>query len=367
LQNNPNKHFYAVVMAGGGGTRLWPLSRQARPKQMLKLLGDRTLFQATLARFKGLFANENIRIITSESQFSELATECPQLDRSNFILEPQPKGTASVVGLAAISITIEDPDAVIAILPADHVIKNEDAFRKIMNTALSVAEKDLLVTIGIHPTFASTGYGYIQRGEQISDANGQKIYHVKKFHEKPNNPTADGYIKSGDYDWNSGMFVWKASVILGEIKQFLPDIFKKLELIRNEMKENKNFVVNPGIWNSIEPQTIDYGIMEKSARRVVIPATNLGWNDIGDWDSIGELLSKDQNGNAIQAHEFITFDSSDNIIYSDNPDKLIAIQSVSNLIIVQTKDALLVCDRKNAQKVKDIVAWIKKNNKQQYL
>jgi mannose-1-phosphate guanylyltransferase len=366
-QINQKDHFYAIIMAGGGGTRLWPLSRQKKPKQMLKLIGENTLFQDTINRLRGFFPFKKVRVITTREQYQELKSEIPELKKRNFILEPEPKGTASVVGIAAIFAYSEDPEAILAILPADHYIGNVNSFHRLMSDAYVAASKDFLVTISIEPKFPATGYGYIHRGEKLMDLGQAPLYRVQEFREKPDRATALAYCESGDYGWNAGIFIWKAETILEEIQKYLPELFSHLELIRKNWGQGKKFEIDQTIWHEIESLTIDYGIMEKSSRVVTIPAKNLEWSDIGDWDSLSEILSRDEHGNILRGCDFVVNDAKNIIAYSDNPDKLISVQSVSDLIIIQTNDALLICDRKDNQKVKEIVANLRKQGKEKFL
>lgn len=354
-------------MAGGGGTRLWPLSRRARPKQMLNLIGEDTLFQGTLNRLQGFLPVERTLVVTTRDQYKELLQEAPTLSQQNFILEPEPKGTASVVGMAAMAVYAKDPDGITAILPADHFIRNTKLFHEILTGAYRAAQDGHLVTISIEPKYPATGYGYIHRSDLLKEYGNSSIFQVLEFREKPDRATAEQYCKSGDYGWNSGIFIWRADVILEEIKQHLPDLYKTLENCREKWRQKGQMDIDPTIWHEIEPQTIDYGIMEKSSNVVTIPARDLEWSDIGDWNSLSEIISKDEQGNIIHNCDSILSDARNLIIYSDNPKKLIAVQGAADLIIVETDDVLLVCNRKDSQKVKEIVANLKKSGKVKFL
>lgn len=361
------KHFFAVIMAGGGGTRLWPLSRQARPKQMLSLIGDITLFQETIRRLKGFIEPEKILVVTTKDQAEDLEKETPELKAGNFILEPEPRGTASVVGIAAKVIYDRDPDAVIAILPADHYIKHVDMFLRILETGYSAAEEKYLVTISIEPKNPSTGYGYIHRGERLMENTEFDVYQVVEFKEKPDKATAENYIKTGKYGWNSGMFIWKADVILEEIKGDLPSLYDALDKCAEKWKPGNTGLIDPEIWHGIEAQTVDYGIMEKSKRAATILAGDIGWSDIGDWNSLEDILPADKYGIIHNGKYINVGDSSEVVAYLENPDKLIALQGISDLIIIDTENALLVCKRSDSQKVKEIVANLKKRGMNKFL
>ena len=225
-------HTYAVIMAGGGGTRLWPLSRKTKPKQMLPLVEEhKTLFQTTVERLMGLLPAERILVVTVAEQAEGLREQAPEIPAENFVMEPAPRGTASVVGLAAVTLRRRDPQAIMAVLPADHFIRNRDLFHLLIRVAVDVAEKDYLVTLGITPTYPATGYGYIQRGELIPERVIYPVYHVKKFKEKPDESHARTMLSTGDHSWNSGMFVWKTEAILAEIGRQMPGLKSALEQI----------------------------------------------------------------------------------------------------------------------------------------
>ena len=216
------QHTYAIIMAGGGGTRLWPVSRKERPKQLLPLLGKETMFQSTVARLEGLFPPERILVVTVAEQAREMKEQVPAIPEENYLIEPAPRGTASVVALAAAVLRKRDPQAVMAIQTADHHIRNRDLFNYLISTAIEVAQKNYLVTLGITPTFPSTGYGYIQQGEPLEDEYKYPVYTVKRFKEKPDEITAQQLLQSGDHSWNSGMFVWRADTILAEVSRQMP-------------------------------------------------------------------------------------------------------------------------------------------------
>src|SRR5574339_48364 len=225
------EHTYAVIMAGGGGTRLWPISRKERPKQLLPLLGQETLFQSTVRRLDRLFPPERILVVTVEEQAREMQQQSPEIPVENYLIEPSPRGTASVVALAAAVLKKRDPEAMMAILTADHFIRNKDLFRYLIRTAFDVAAQDYLVTLGITPTFPSTGYGYIEQGESLDGNYNYPVYTVKRFKEKPDQSTAEQLLRAGDHSWNSGMFVWKADAILDEIQRQMPELYQAVQAI----------------------------------------------------------------------------------------------------------------------------------------
>lgn len=362
------KNLYAVIMAGGGGTRLWPLSRRSRPKQMLSLTGDDTLFQVAVDRLIGLLAPEQIIIVTVEEQAKELSLQKPEIPWENFLLEPMPRGTASVVALAAQAIQSKDPDAVMVILTADHFIKNVKQFHRLIECGKRVAEDGFLVTLGIEPNYPATGYGYIQRGKQLGEFDGLPFYQVLQFKEKPNVALAEEFLRNRDHDWNSGMFFWRADRILEEIKNLMPDLFSKIDVIQKAWNTPDRDAVLAKTWSTISPETIDYGIMEKASRVACIPASDLGWNDVGSWDSIFDVLPADGNGNIILSENIAIESTKDTLIVSeDTGEKMIAAIGLDGIVVVDTPDALLICKKSETQKVKKIVDFLKKEGNQQLL
>ncbi|HEX7557310.1 MAG TPA: mannose-1-phosphate guanylyltransferase [Leptolinea sp.] len=361
-------HLYAVIMAGGGGTRLWPLSRHSRPKQMLTLTGDRTLFQIAVDRLDGLLAPEQIVIVTVEEQAEVLSQQKPEIPQDNYLIEPMPKGTASVVALAAQAIQLRDPDAVMVVLTADHFIQNVKHFHRLLAAGKMVAEKGLLVTLGIEPQYPATGYGYIQRGNQLGEVDGLPYYEVIKFKEKPNEDQAREFIERGDHDWNSGMFFWRVDRILQEISRLMPDLSIRINEIQKAWSTESRSSVLLTNWEKIHPETIDYGIMEKASGVACIPARNLGWNDVGSWDSLFDVLPVDNHGNIILADDVLLLEASGCLIVSENPArKMIAAVGIKDIVIVDTPDALLICKKSDTQKVKQIVDFLKKDGNQQLL
>jgi mannose-1-phosphate guanylyltransferase len=361
-------HLYAVIMAGGGGTRLWPLSRRSRPKQMLTLNGERTLFQIAVDRLDGLLTPQQIYIVTVEEQARELSRQKPEIPWENFLIEPMPKGTASVVALAAQAIQLKDPEAVMVVLTADHYIENVRHFHHLISCGMKVANEGYLVTLGIEPLSAATGYGYIQRGNQLGEHDGLPFYKVLKFKEKPNEDLAIEFIERGDHDWNSGMFFWRVDRILNEISNLMPDLFQKIEVIQKAWPTEEKQQVLQANWQQIHPETIDYGIMEKASRVACIPARHLGWNDVGSWESLFDVLPADEKGNITLADDVLLQDTTGSLVVSENPvKKFIAAIGIKDIVIVDTPDALLICKKSDTQKVKQIVDFLKKNGDQQLL
>ena len=361
------RNCYAVIMAGGGGTRLWPLSRKAKPKQLLSLTGDRTLFQMAIDRMHGLLPPEQILIVTIDEQANLLQQQVPELLKSNFLIEPMPRGTASVVGLAAVELWQRDPNAIMIVLTADHFIMNVEAFQEALLSAVDIAQTGHLVTLGIHPTFPSTGYGYIHRGQELGTFGKHKGYQVLEFKEKPTEELAKELLRQGSHEWNSGMFIWRADRILDEFEVQMPDLFQQLQLIAKAKARGDYHSVILEVWPKIQPQTIDYGIMERAKQVAVIPVSDLGWNDVGSWDTIFDVLCPDKNGNIFIGGKHLELDSISTLVVSDDPEHLIVTVGVENLVIVHTENSLLICRRDETQRVKEVVQKIKETQYNEYL
>lgn len=354
---------YNVIMAGGGGTRFWPLSRQEVPKQLINLSGQDALINETINRINPLSDIENLFIVTNEKQINPLKEIVKdKCIHENILPEPSARNTAAAIGFAAFNIMKKHGDGIMCVYPADHYIKNEKEFTNVLNKAINVAKNnDKLVTIGITPTFPSTGYGYINFDHnQIID---NTAYDVLEFVEKPNFEVAKAYVESKKYVWNSGMFVWKVSKILEDFKRYLPKVYEKLEEISKAIGTEKEIDTIKEIYPTIPSISIDYGVMERSNDVLVVPG-DFGWNDVGSWDSLGAIYPTDEEGN-IKRGENITIDTKNSIIYSD--DKLISTIGVSDLIVVSTNDAVMVCRKDKAQDVKKIVDILKDRNQKEYI
>ena len=366
MTNNP--HTYAVIMAGGGGTRLWPLSRRKTPKQALKLLGEKTLFQTTVERLEGFFPIERILVVTVAEQADLLKKQVPELPEENFLIEPAPRGTASVVGFAATILHHRDPEAVMALFPADHFIRNRDLFYHLLGTAVDVAQKDYLVTLGITPTFPATGYGYIQRGKKLEDNFAYPVYNVARFKEKPGKEEAYEMSVRGGYSWNSGMFIWRTQTILSEIDQQMPELKSVLDEISDSLASPELASIIQKVWMPLKSETIDYGIMENAEKVAVLPASGLDWSDVGSWDSLFDVvLPNDAHGNILLNGECIAEDTRNSLVYGNNEKRLVVTIGVDDLVIVDSGDVLLIAQRDQAQNVREIVEKLKKENKKEYL
>jgi mannose-1-phosphate guanylyltransferase len=353
-----DKNYYAVIMAGGGGTRLWPLSRRSRPKQLLKLIGNTSMFAMAVNRLRDILPIERILVVTVAEQAALLQQDVPDIPKENYLIEPMPRGTASVVGLAAVKLQAIDPEATMAVLTADHYIRNIPLFHQLLEFGRETAQDGWLVTLGVHPTFPSTGYGYIQHAETIQKYQTLAVHRVLKFKEKPNLETAKAMLQSGDHDWNSGMFIWKVSSIMTEFEKQMPALYTGLTRISADLGTDRESETIQSVWQELESRTIDYGIMEKAASVAVIPATDLGWDDIGSWESLFEVLPGDENGNVFIGCEPIAYDSNHSLLLSENAGHKIVTIGMQDTIIIDTGDALLVCNRRDAQKVREIVQML---------
>lgn len=353
-------NIYAVVMAGGVGSRFWPRSKKALPKQLIKIFGDHTMIQATVNRIDDLIDRKRIFIITNELQAPEVKNQLKDIPEENIIVEPFGRNTAAAIGLASVIIKAKDPEAVTIVLPADHIINEEEIFRNTLhNAAMFAYEKKALVTIGIHPTRPETGYGYIQIDDKKVQDN---IYKVLTFAEKPNYATAVRFLESGDFLWNSGMFIWRVDTILEEIRTYMPDLYEGLLEIGKHLDKKDFHDVLVKTYGQMKKISVDYGIMEKSTK-VYLTKGFFTWSDVGSWEEVYQLSEKDSNGNAVTGKVY-TDGVIDSYIYS--PDKFTAVIGVDNLIIINHDDTLLVCRRDKAQDVKNIVEYLKMKKMDDY-
>ncbi|MBN1581450.1 MAG: mannose-1-phosphate guanylyltransferase [Anaerolineae bacterium] len=343
--------MYAFIMAGGVGSRLWPRSRKKTPKQFLDLLSEETMLQDAYARLQPLVAPENILIGTGELYVPIVREQLPSLPAENVIVEPAGRGTAPAIGLGALHIQRRDPDATMAVVTADHHIGLVDRFQRVLDAAARVAQEGHLVTLGIAPSFPSTGYGYIQRGARLTTIDGFTIYAAERFTEKPDAATAEAFLGSGLYSWNSGMFIWQVRAIMAEFERQMPHFYAQLNEIGQAAGTPDAQPTLKRVWQAVEKQTIDYGIMENAPDVAVIP-THIGWNDIGSWHTLMELLDADADGN-VTIGDHIAVDTHNTMVYS--PKKLVATIGLDSLIIVETDDALLICPRDRCQEVRTVI------------
>jgi len=355
-----------VIMAGGVGSRLWPLSRELYPKQFLCLKGELTMLQSTVDRLKGIDC-ENPVVICNEQHRFIVAEQLRELNKltKNIILEPAGRNTAPAIALAALAAkrSNSDIDPLMLVLAADHMIENEDVFCNVVRNAISYADNGKLVTFGIVPKTPETGYGYIRRGHELAGASGLNAYKVAQFVEKPNLATAQDYISAGEYYWNSGMFLFSANRYLEELAKFRPDILEACEKAMTGIDADLDFIrVDEEAFLSCPDESIDYAVMEKTADAVVMPM-DAGWSDVGSWSSLWEVCDHSTDGN-VNHGDVISFNTENSYIYAES--SLVATVGVKDLVIVQTKDALLVADRNAVQNVKKIVEQIKNDGRHEH-
>ncbi len=355
---------YAVIMAGGSGKRLWPASRKNKPKQLIKLIDGKCLLDLAMERLEGLFEPEQILVVTNAA-YAERVGECfTSLPAENVIGEPEGRDTANAVALGAELVAARDDDATMAVFTADHIIRPEDEFRRCVERACRAAEENTgaLVTFGIRPTFPHTGLGYIHCADKKEGA----VCCVTAFKEKPDHHTARYYVESGEYFWNSGMFVWKVGAIRNALKKFLPESVDALAPVGAAAKEGKDIT---GLLGEIYPKlskiSIDYAVMEKAATVLMVELT-CEWLDVGSWPAIADVVEPDEDGNAIVAPRAVVIDSNQNVIFSDD-EHLLAVVGMDESIIVHTADATLVCNKSDSQRLKELVDVIEQKFGSEYI
>ncbi len=346
--------MYAVIMAGGKGARFWPRSREKKPKHLLDILSEKTIIQETVERIKPLIPPQKILVVTGKKHAKALIKQLPEIPIQNILIEPEGKNTAPCIGLAALHIRKKNADDIMVVLPSDHAITNSQKFLDIIKAASKTAlEESGLVTIGIKPSSIQTGFGYIELSNKFKKYNNEEVYRVKSIREKPDFQKAKEFVEHGNFYWNSGMFIWKTSIILQEICRWLPDLYAGLMKIDETQGTAKEKLILTRVYKRLASISIDYGVMEK-ADNVFMLQGDFGWNDVGSWDALWDISSKDIKGNALLNNSRMIFeDAEDSLVY--NPNKLTALIGVKDLIIVETKDALLICKKGRSQDVKKIV------------
>jgi mannose-1-phosphate guanylyltransferase len=361
-------------MAGGRGTRLWPFSRNDRPKQLLPLVRGKSLLQLSYERLRALLPADRIYVCTAAAHKQTVLENLPELPPDNVLGEPEGRDTANAVGFPATVLLKRDPDAVMAVVTADHVIEPVDQFTKSLKTAFEVVREQpkALVTFGLIPTHGHTGLGYIHRGEALKLSSGATgAYRVMRFIEKPAKPDADRFVESGRYYWNSGMFVWRCDTVLGELAIHLPEAYKGLMTIGQAWDTpNAQQVLNQ-VYPTLTKKSIDYAVMEpasqgKGKAHVVVVEMPVQWLDVGSWPALAETLPNDAQDNAVEAGMSVLIDSFNNIVISQEPEHLVAILGVSDMIVVHTKDATLVCPKTDDQRVKELVERVKEKTGGRY-
>jgi mannose-1-phosphate guanylyltransferase len=348
--------IYALILAGGSGERFWPLSRRARPKQLLRLVSNKTLLEATLARLKGFIPRERILILTNTEQEEAVRKLLGKFPKENIVAEPAKRDTAAAVALGTGWVAARDHAAIMAVLPADHLIKNRSAFQETLALAADAAEETSeLVIIGIKPTWACPGFGYIEQGKPVrlrKRPENEAIHRVLRFREKPNSDLAESFLRKGNFRWNAGMFVWSVPTVLREFNRHTPELADFISQVRAP----ENFEKALGERFSKLPRiSFDYAIMEKADRVLVVEAS-FDWDDVGSWRAVANYFKKDRQGNATR-RAIIAIDSSDNIVFEQDG-TAVALLGVRDLIVVRTQDALLICHRHEAERIKELTGKI---------
>jgi mannose-1-phosphate guanylyltransferase len=377
-----NKNIYAVILAGGAGTRFWPVSRRSNPKQFLNITGKGTLLQETLERIKPMASAAHVLIVTNAAYRHEIGRQVSRygVPRENILLEPSAKNTAPAVCWAAAKIHRDDPDAVMVVLPSDHLILHEKRFLRVLSEAVRLARRDYLVTLGIVPTRPETGYGYLRTAK--ARAGGRTVVCVERFTEKPSPAKAAQFIRRRNYYWNSGMFVWKSSIILQAFKKHLPQVYNIFvgaglrpartgyEIVRKS-KVHVGAGFKPArtghaavkkVWDNLPSISIDYGILEKAGNVAAVPAPAIGWSDLGSWESLTDVLTADQRGNIFKG-DVLPVDCRGTLVWGDK--RIIAPVGLENMIIIDTPDALLVCRKDRSQAVKDVVTALQNSKRRE--
>ncbi|WP_336514796.1 mannose-1-phosphate guanylyltransferase [Pollutibacter soli] len=359
-----NKNHYVAIMAGGIGSRFWPMSRSSYPKQFLDILDTgKTLIQATFDRFALFIPKENIFVVTSEEYEEIVQRQIPSIKKENILSEPSRKNTAPCIAYISFKLNQVNPDAALICAPADHLILDETGFKKVCLEALDfVSKHKALITLGIKPTYPNTGYGYIQFEQQPASDN---VYKVKTFTEKPNTELAKTFLASGEFLWNAGIFVWQIKNIVSAFRNHLPEMAEVFDAEKDQFNTPAEKEAIERIYPQCTNISIDYGIMEKADNVYIIPSS-FGWSDLGTWNSAYENMDRDYLGNAVAGEHVMVIDATKCMVHASN-DKLLVLQGLDDFIIVDTKDILLICKKEKEQEIKEYVAEVKRNKGEKYL
>lgn len=359
--------LYAVILAGGVGSRFWPASRLSTPKQFLSVTGERTLIQATVDRLEGLVPPERIFVVTNTRYLDETHRQLPEIPEENLLAEPLARNTAPAIAFAAAHLYARDPDATLVVLPADHVVTTTSRFHEVLDAAIEQAQTPgALVTVGITPTHPETGYGYVQFDGTADAALDETVraFPVLTFAEKPDLATAENFVDSGDFLWNAGMFVWRAESILGAIDRYLPDLARAMAPVRARVEAVQDVALVEDAFAASPRISIDYGVMERAEGQVFVVPGAFGWSDVGDWRAVYALAYKDEQGNALHG-QVIVQDASR--CHVQGGDRLIVLVGINDAVVVDTEDALLILHREQAQQVKNVVDYLHANGLERYV
>lgn len=356
--------MYAVIMAGGSGTRFWPASRRHRPKQLLSLIGERSLLQQTVERLEPLCPPSRVLVVTGQSHAASVVQQLPQLPSQNILVEPMARNTAAAAALSAVWVAAREPEEVCLVLPSDQLITDQALFLKTLSRAAQAArEQEALVTLGLTPRFPATGFGYIQAG-QVLDPQPPKLSRVAAFHEKPGPEQAQAYLDSGDYLWNSGMFVWRAGVFLAEVGRHLPGLARAMEEIAPHLDRPEQAQVLARVYAELPSVSIDHGVMELSDNILMVRA-DFGWSDLGSWEAMGDIWPQDPAGNISREGSLLAVEASNNLVAAG--ERLTVLAGVRDLVVVVTDDVVLVQPRSRSQALRDIIKLLKERGDDQYL
>jgi mannose-1-phosphate guanylyltransferase len=358
--------LHAVIMAGGSGTRFWPASRANHPKQMLHLVGDSTMLQSTFDRLSGLVSAQHTLVMTNKNLVDAVSQQLPDIPPEHIVGEPSKRDTAACIALAASMIVRADPNGVMLVLPADHVISTDAQFHDCMRSGVQLIEQhpERIVTFGVRPNYAAESFGYIQRGEALSDNKVAGAYRVASFREKPNRQTAEQYLQSGSYYWNSGIFMWRASTILAALERFEPDMMRHIKNVSNAMGTPGFKVTLQKEFDLIQGRSIDYAVMERYGEAAVIEAS-FRWDDVGSWQAIGRLTQPDEQGNCVRG-SYLPIQSQRMIVYGSEGHLLVTI-GMQDTIVVHTENATLVAPKSEEERVREVVKQLEARKWQEYL
>ena len=354
--------LYALILSGGAGTRLWPLSRRSRPKQFLPLLGERTLLQDTVDRVAEIIPSERIFAVAPPEHRELIHEQLPELRGDHVVVEPYPRGNAAAIALAMAALNAFDPEAVVAVLPSDHVVDKRAKFREVLLAATAAAEHGHLVTLGIAPERPDTGFGYIEAGEKLDVAAPVAVHKVKRFIEKPKREAAEKMLAAGGHFWNAGMFVWRVEDIISAFRAHLPNTAKAIDALVDAVGSPRYETVLSEVWEETDRTTIDYGIAEKAANVAVVPA-DIGWHDVGSWARLASIVQHGTENWSSDGHVGVSADAN----YAWAPGKTVAFVGVEDLVVVDTPDALLITSKERSEEVKEVVDRLRREEREDLL